>query len=74
MTSPTTTYGVIGAVGTGLAALGASVVAIAVANPTGPTWLPIAGAVLSALGGAVSLTAKALGGIATPDKPAGGAS
>ena len=74
MTSPTTTYGVIGAIGTGLAALGASLVGIAVANPTGPSWLPIAGAIMGAVGGAVSLVAKTLGGIATPDKPAGGMS
>ena len=70
-TSPTTLYGVVGAIGTGLATLGASLVGIAVATPGAPSWLPLTGAVVGAIGGAVSLVAKTLGGIATPDKPGG---
>lgn len=69
-TSPTTRYAVIGAIGTGLAALGGTLVAVAV-MPGAPTWYPVVAATLVAVGGAVSLVAKTLGGIATPDKPAG---
>lgn len=74
--SPTTTYATIGAVGTGLAALGGSLTACAAMPGLAPyaAQLAVSGAVLFAIGGAVSLVAKRLQGVATPDKPAGGAS
>jgi hypothetical protein len=67
MSSPTTVYGIIGAVGTGVAALGASLGTIAM-TAGAPSSLAITAAIIGAVGGAVSLTAKILGGIATPDK------
>ena len=71
MTSPTTTWAVVGAVGTGLGGVALSLIGAAVAYPAYP-WLAPVGIVVGALGAGVSLVAKTLGGIATPDKPAGG--
>ena len=68
MTSPTTTYGIVGAIGTGIAAFGGSLTGIAL-SMSAPPAVAIGAAIITALGGAVSLTAKILGGIATPDKP-----
>jgi hypothetical protein len=67
-TSPTTVYGIIGAVGTGLAALGTSLAAVG-SMAGAPSWLPITAACLGAVGGAIAVTAKVLGGIATADAP-----
>ena len=67
-TSPVTTrYGVLGAVGTGVAARGTGLVGITVATPGAPSWLPLAGAILVAVGGGLSAFAKALGGAAARD-------
>lgn len=76
MTSPTTFYGILGAIGTGLGGTGLALIGAGVTYPA-YTWLAPAGIVVGALGAGVSLVAKTLGGIATPDKPAtppGGAS
>lgn len=65
--STTSLYGVIGAVGTGIAALGTSLAAGS--SMVGfPQWLAVSALICGALGGAISLTAKILGAIATPDK------
>jgi hypothetical protein len=73
VTSPTTTYATIGAVGTGIAALGGSLTACAAMPGLAAyaAYFAVSGAILFAVGGAVSLVAKRLQGVATPDKTDG---
>lgn len=67
-TSPRTTrYGVLAAVGTGVAVLGTTLATGASTTPSAPTWLPGTGLVLAALGGALTAAAQALGGYAQRD-------
>lgn len=67
MISTTTLYGTIGAIGTGLAALGTSLAAIA-PMAGAPSWAGSAALICGAIGGAISVTAKVLAGVASQDK------
>jgi hypothetical protein len=67
MMSTTTIYGTIGAIGTGIAALGTSLAAIAPMAGS-PSWAGSAALICGAIGGAISVTAKILAGDATQDK------
>jgi hypothetical protein len=60
-------YGIVGAIGTGLSGVGLSLIGASASYPE-IRWLAPAGVVAGALGAGVSLVAKALGGMATPDK------